>query len=196
METVCVPEHLELRGSPQANQLNYLHTQLLLGQSCHRQKRKKKNSSVNACRVTSVLSDFLWSCGLWPARLLCQRRGSPGKNTGVYWPILVAIPFCVVLSHSVVSDSLRPHGLQPSSLLCPWDSPGKNTGVGCHALFQRIFPTQGSNPHFLHFLHWQAGCLPLVGPGKPHTIHVPDFMGTRIHALENCFTSGVGMIWL
>jgi len=32
-------------------------------------------------------------------------------------------------------------------LLCPWDSPGKNTGVGYHALSQRIFPTQGSNPH-------------------------------------------------
>ena len=33
---------------------------------------------------------------------------------------------------SVVSDSVRPHGLQPNRLLCPWDSPGKNTGVGCH----------------------------------------------------------------
>ena len=34
--------------------------------------------------------------------------------------------------------------VQPG-LLCPWDSPGRNTGVGCHAL-QRIFPTKGSNP--------------------------------------------------
>ena len=32
---------------------------------------------------------------------------------------------------------------------CPWDSPGKNTGVGCHALFQGIFPTQGLNPRLL-----------------------------------------------
>ena len=39
-----------------------------------------------------------------------------------------------VLSHSVVSDSLQPHGLSPARLLCPWDSPGKNTGVGCHVL--------------------------------------------------------------
>ena len=45
---------------------------------------------------------------------------------------------------SVVSDSLRPHGLQPTRLLCPWDSPDKNTGVGCRALLQGIFPTQGS----------------------------------------------------
>ena len=37
-------------------------------------------------------------------------------------------------SHSVVSDSQRPHGLQPTRLLCPWDFPGKSTGVGCHCL--------------------------------------------------------------
>ena len=35
-------------------------------------------------------------------------------------------------SHSVVSDSWRPHGLQPTRLLHPWDFPGKSTGVGCH----------------------------------------------------------------
>ena len=39
-------------------------------------------------------------------------------------------------SRSVVSDSLRPHGLQPTRLLCPWDFPGKSTGVGCHCLLQ------------------------------------------------------------
>ena len=52
------------------------------------------------------------------------------------------------MSVAVVSDSLWPHEL--SSLLCPWDFPGKNTVVGCHFLLQEIFPTQGSNlglPH-------------------------------------------------
>ena len=44
------------------------------------------------------------------------------------------------------------------------DSPGKNTGVGCHALLQGIFQTQGSNPSLLCLLHWQAGSLPLVPP--------------------------------
>ena len=39
---------------------------------------------------------------------------------------------------------------EPTRLLCPWDSPDKNTGVGCHALLQRIFLTQGSNQSFLH----------------------------------------------
>ena len=53
-------------------------------------------------------------------------------------------------NHSVVSDSLQPHGLQPTRLLHPWDSPGKNTGVGCHFLLQGIFLTQGSNPGLPH----------------------------------------------
>jgi len=46
------------------------------------------------------------------------------------------------------------------------DSPGKNTGIGCHALLQGIFPAQGSNQHLLCLLHWQAGSLPLTHPGK------------------------------
>ena len=51
-----------------------------------------------------------------------------------------------VFSCSVMSDSLQPHGLQLARLLFPWDSPGKNTRVGCHALLQGIFPMQGLNP--------------------------------------------------
>ena len=49
-----------------------------------------------------------------------------------------------------MSNSLRPHGLQPTRLLCSWDFPGKSTGVGCHFLLQGIFPTQGSNPGLQH----------------------------------------------
>ena len=52
--------------------------------------------------------------------------------------------------HSVMSDSLWFHGLQPARLLCPWNCPGKNTGVGCHALLQGIFPTQVSKPCLPH----------------------------------------------
>ena len=44
------------------------------------------------------------------------------------------------------------------------DSSGKNTGVGCHLLLQRIFVTQGSNPRLLQLLHWQIGSLPLAPP--------------------------------
>ena len=50
-----------------------------------------------------------------------------------------------------MSDSLQHHGLQLARLLCPWNSPGKNTRVGCHALLHRNFPTQGSNPSLMHF---------------------------------------------
>ena len=48
-------------------------------------------------------------------------------------------------SHSVVSDSLRPHGLYS-----PWNSPGQNTGVGTLSLLQGIFPIQGLNPGLPH----------------------------------------------
>ena len=44
----------------------------------------------------------------------------------------------MLLIASVVSDSVRPHRQQPTRLLCPWDSPGKNTGIGCHFLFQSM----------------------------------------------------------
>ena len=53
-------------------------------------------------------------------------------------------------SRSAVSDSLRPHGLLPTTLLHLWDFPGKSTGVGCHFLLQRIFLIQGSNPDLPH----------------------------------------------
>ena len=69
-----------------------------------------------------------------------------------------------MLSCSVMSDSMWPHGLQPPRLLCPWDSPGKNTGVGCHVILQGIFVTPASN---LHLLHWQADSLPLSHLGSP-----------------------------
>ena len=49
-----------------------------------------------------------------------------------------------------MSDSVLPHRRQPTRPLHPWDSPGKNTGVGCHFHLQRIFPTRGSNPGLPH----------------------------------------------
>ena len=67
-------------------------------------------------------------------------------------------------------------------LLCPWDSPGNNTGVGCHAFLQGIFPTQGSNPGPLCILHWQAGSLPLASPRKPDTfISFKKWLKHRCH---------------
>ena len=78
--------------------------------------------------------------------------------------LLESSAFVLPLSHIRLFGT---RGLEPTRLLCPWDSPAKNTGVGCHFLLQGIFPTQGSSPHLLHVLHWLEGSLPLVPPGKP-----------------------------
>ena len=66
-----------------------------------------------------------------------------------------SLQLCLYLVTTV--DSWRPYGLQSIRFLCLWDSPGKNTGVGCYALLQGIFPTQGLNSGILLLLHWQAG---------------------------------------
>ena len=61
----------------------------------------------------------------------------------------ISLALCLVAqSCPTLCDSM--HGLHLARLLCSWDSPGKNTVVGCHALLQGIFPTQGSNPGLLH----------------------------------------------
>ena len=76
---------------------------------------------------------------------------------------------CCCLATSVMSDSLQPLGLKLPRTFCPWDSLSKNTGVGCHVLLQGIFPTQGSNPHFLH---WQVDSLPPEPPGEALFEHI------------------------
>ena len=102
------------------------------------------------------------------------------------WALESSIPFLIMLlslkvpvhAQSLnVSNSLWPHGLQPSRLLCPWDFSGKNTRVGCHFLLQGIFPTWGLNQQLLRLLHWQVDSL-LLGspkvyllPGKPKSSH-------------------------
>ena len=59
-----------------------------------------------------------------------------------------------------MSHSLRPHGLSPTRLLCPWASPGKNTAVGCRFFLQGIVPTRGWSPRPLHLPNWQEGTSP------------------------------------
>ena len=99
--------------------------------------------------------------------------------------LLTCLPFlCVCVSHSVVPNSLPPHGLLPARPPCPWDSPGKNTGVGCHALLQGIFPTLGLNsglPHgrwILYRLSHQSEAPPLLALFIPlcRSIFLSDVM--------------------
>ena len=71
------------------------------------------------------------------------------------------------ISSSVMSDSSQSHWLQPARLLCPWNSPGKNTGVGSHSIFQRIFSTQGSmiiksRQNLMCTFYWHKGMLLLL----------------------------------
>ena len=68
-----------------------------------------------------------------------------------------------MLSPLIVSNSLLSQAIALPGHW-PWDFPGKTTGVGCHFLLQRIFPTQGYNWH----LHWQAYSLSLSHLGIPH----------------------------
>ena len=90
-----------------------------------------------------------------------------------------------LLSHSVVSDTLQPHGLQPIRLFFPWDFPGKSTGVGCDYLLQEIFLTQGSN---LCLLHWHVDSLPLSHLGSPSMCLHPSLLGN--FSIEGIFFLG------
>ena len=85
-----------------------------------------------------------------PWTIACQAPLPIGFPRQEYWS---GLPFPSPYrkwSHSVVSNSLRPHGLYTTRLLRPWNFLGKSTGVGCHFLLQEIFPTQGSNQGLLH----------------------------------------------
>ena len=69
-----------------------------------------------------------------------------------------------------------------------------NTGVGCHALLQEIFQTQGSNSH-LYFLHWQVGSLPLAPPGKPRMI-LHQMLSLHIRKYYRfAFSSNQPLVW-
>ena len=77
-----------------------------------------------------------------------------------YYCVCVSLCVCLcvcVFSCSVMSDSFPPHELWPARLLCPWDFPGKNAGVGCHSILWGIFLAQGLNLGLLHcrqILYW------------------------------------------
>ena len=64
--------------------------------------------------------------------------------------VCVCVCVCVSVSVSESCPTLRPQGLWLARLFCPWNFPGKNTGVDCHSLLHGIFPTQGLNQGLLH----------------------------------------------
>ena len=78
--------------------------------------------------------------------------------------VIIFILLLVCQSVSLVQLFANPVS---ASLLCPWDSPGKNTGMGCHSLLRGIFLTQGSNLCLLHLMYWQVNSLPWSYLGSP-----------------------------
>ena len=76
------------------------------------------------------------------------------------------------ISRSVMSDSLWLHGLWLARLLCPWNSPGKNTGVGSHFLLQGVYLIQGLNTGFLHCWKILYHLNHHVSPHSCHKCHL------------------------
>ena len=101
---------------------------------------------------------------------------------------------CVCVSCSVVSDSLQLHGLQATRLLCPWNSPGENTGVGSHSLLWGIFWTQESNPRCLHFR--QILCLLSHQGSPPICVIHEEFRTLKAHGFHGPRPSSLKMLLL
>ena len=126
METICEFKQQNLESTEKNNMLSLLiYTALLL--------------------LLLLLSRFsrVWLCAT--SEMAAQQAPpSLGFSRQEHWS---GLPFPSPMhasekwkwSRSVVSDPQRPHGLQPTRLLRPWDFPGKSTGVGCHSIHQSYF---------------------------------------------------------
>ena len=111
-------------------------------------RSKQKTSDYQRSLLTSAI------CALQGRSAAAQRQASravhrwilhlwtwgPGVLDEIVFAVCTLLRLCVCVLSRFSRVSLRPHGLEPTRLLCPWHSPGKNTGVGCHALLQGIFP--------------------------------------------------------
>ena len=125
----------------------------------------------------------------WLISLTKMEKKSKNNRVAKLGSIILIISAIITLlllfSCSVMSSSLRPHALQPTGLLCPWDSPGRNTRVSCPSLFQGIFPTQGLNPGFPR-CRWILYHLRRQGSPKKYSQSCPalcdprDYTGHRI----------------
>ena len=104
--------------------------------------------------------------GIWKGHIknIVYITSAHGAYTPDFWWCMCA--FSLLSLCSVVSDSLQLPAQKPAELLCPWNFPGKHTGVGCQFLLQGIFPTQWSNLHLLCLLHWQGNSLQLCQLGR------------------------------
>ena len=91
-------------------------------------------------------------------------------------------------SHSVVSNSSRPHGLQPTRLLRSWDFPGRSTGVGCHRLLHMyIYPTTTEHTSFSSAHERVSMINPKIGQKTNHSKF------RKIKIIPNIFSDHNGM---
>ena len=112
------------------------------------------------------------------------------SNTFSYfWCLNDITLLLLLLSHFSQADSVRPHRRQPTRLLCPWDSPGKNTGVGCHFLLQCMkMKSESEVAQSSPTLSDSMDCSP---PGSSvHGIfqaRVLEWLSVQQMLCENCF---------
>ena len=114
-----------------------------------------------------------------------MRLLSREKHFNIFHPEFVFLQICDSVCAcwvaSVVSGSFWPYGPCPARLLCPWDSPGKNTGVGCHALLQGVFPRGSIIMPILTVTLW--ACIQIVADLKTN-VNSFFFQLTRLGNLE------------
>ena len=146
-----------------------------------------EGDACNQCSIKIIGAEWLASplvdshpcC---PTQLVWGRRHpvSPSQQART---VLLA-PRLLCAKSLQLCMTLRLHGLQPARFVCLWDSPGKNLEVGCHALFQRIFPAQGLNPYLFLMTLSLAGtffiasttCEALLAPRIPHVPLFPPLL--------------------
>ena len=130
------------------------------------EKDQSLSTLVNARELWTFKDICLRGCGQGTAphlhskvvALRMEKQTETGPlDTDLHWLLSYFSPVWLFVT---------PWAIARHAPLCPWDSPGKNTGMGCHFLLQGFFLTKRSNPCLLHLLHWQAGSLPLAPPGK------------------------------
>ena len=112
---------------------------------------RKNTHSVLRSLQMSILNHIILEVHLkaqhdW-VRTSCHAHNSFIKHGVCYYPHVTGESEILAQSCLTLCD---PMDHKPARLLCPWNSPGKNTGVGCHFLLQGIFPTQELNPDLLH----------------------------------------------
>ena len=143
----------------------------LLGFSLHRilQARILEWVAIPFSRAPSHPRDRAWvSCIAGRFFIVWATREAHMTQQSHYWAYTLQLHECM-FNYSIMSDSLWSHRLEPTSLFCLWDFPGKNTGVSSHFFLQGIFLTQGLNliscsscngkQVLYHWAIWEA-CIP------------------------------------